>query len=87
MIGSDLSATSALCAVLAGTGSAVVQWTTARVPWREPQGDGIAAAGLGAAGKAVRDASDRGWERNAPARGAVGRVTNCFGQFVEEGRS
>ena len=37
--------------ICAGTGSAVVQWTTARVPCPKPQGDGIAAARLGATEK------------------------------------
>ena len=70
------------CPVWAGTGSAVVRWTTARVPCREPQGDGIAAVGLDVAGKAVRDGPGRGWGRNGPAQGAVGPVANCFGQFA-----
>ena len=47
-------------------------------------GDGIAAEGSWCSGKAVWDWADRGRKRNAPARGVVRRVTNCFGQFVED---
>ena len=72
--------------VCAGTGAAAFQGKAARVPCREPKGDGIAVLRLGAAGKAVRDGTDRGWARNGPARGAVGPGANCFGQ-VAEGKS
>jgi hypothetical protein len=36
--------------------------------------------------KINRDGPGRGWARNGPARGAVGPVTNCFGQFAKNKR-
>jgi hypothetical protein len=58
-----------------GTGSAVVQWTTARVPCREAQADGIPATGPGPTGKAIWDAP--GWagaERACQGQAGASRI-------------